>query len=67
MSMPSADAVNMHLGGKPDQPGAPCPPVPDVPGHDEAMSTGSEAYAHLPAVPEAGSKHVGGPDTGYPS
>jgi hypothetical protein len=65
--LPSADAVNMHLGAKPDQPGAPAAAVPDVPDHDAAMSTGNEAYVNLPAGPDDASKNTGGDDAGYPA
>ena len=49
---PDGDAVNAELASKPDQPGAPCPPVPDgLPDHDAAMDAGNEAYPVLPPGP----------------
>ena len=66
MSMPSADAVNEHLAAKGDQPGAPCPPVPDVPDHDAALRTGAMPL-DLPPGPDEASKHTGGSDLGYPA
>ena len=62
---PDGDAVNAELAAKPDQPGAPCPPVPaGLPDHDEAMDTGREAYGlpaemTLPPSPDADSKSTG--------
>jgi hypothetical protein len=66
MSMPSAEMVNAELSRKPDQPGAPAPGVPDVPGHDDAMAMGAGAYPPgrhgemtLPPSPDAASTHTG--------
>jgi hypothetical protein len=64
MSLPSPEAVNAHLAAKPDQPDEAACAVPDVPDHDEAMSTGA-ALVDLPPGPDAGSKNTGGDDAGY--
>ena len=59
MTMPSAEAVNALLAAKPDQPGAPCPGIPDVPDHDDAMGTGyPDLRGQIPVtpVPEAAGK-----------
>lgn len=43
MSTPE-EQVNAHLAAKRESAGADAAPVPDVPGHAEAMTQGRESY-----------------------
>ena len=63
MTMPSGERVNAELRAMGDT-------VPDVPDHAAEMGEPQQRGQipmTLPPVPEAGGKHTGGSDAGYPS